>query len=161
MREACDGDEPFLYDLYASTRAEEMAAWGLEAAQQEMFLELQFSAQRRHYEMAYAEADHRVVLFDGKPAGRLLVFRSELEIILVDIALLPEHRNRGIGAALIDELLGEAERSSKPVRLHVVKENRARRLYERLGFEIIQDLGIHFKMEWRASGSRNGDLNNA
>lgn len=149
MRPVCADDEAFLYELYASTRAEEMAAWGWDAAQQEMFLRLQFTAQRQHYEMAYAQSDHKIILFDDRAAGRMLVFRSELEIVLVDIALLPEHRNTGIGAALIGDLLLEAEQAGKPVRLHVIKQNRARRLYERLGFEIIEDTGTHFKMERR------------
>jgi ribosomal protein S18 acetylase RimI-like enzyme len=50
---------------------------------------------------------------------------------------------------LIKDLLTEAERAGKPVSLHVAKDNRARRLYERLGFETLEDTGIYFKMESR------------
>jgi ribosomal protein S18 acetylase RimI-like enzyme len=82
------------------------------------------------------------------PAGRLLVLRLADEIRLADISILPEYRNAGIGRKLIEDLLVEAAVAGKPVRLHVEKSNRARRLYERLGFVEIGDTGSHFFMEW-------------
>ena len=112
---------------------------------------MQFTAQRYHYEAAYPEAEHRILLRDNRPAGRLLVFRSEGEILLVDIALLPAERGAGIGASLIQDLLDEADQAGKSVTLHVAKDNRARRLYQRLGFETTEDTGMYFKMEWRPS----------
>lgn len=148
-RPAVADDDAFLYKLYCTTRLAEMAGWGWNEAQQETFLRMQFTAQRHHYEIAYPGAAHTILLFDDQPAGRLLVFRSKLENVLVDIALLPEKRGIGIGTALILELLEEANKAGKPVRLHVERHNRARGLYERLGFEIIEDTGIYFKMEWR------------
>ena len=149
MRLSTTDDEPFLYELYASTRTEEMAAWGLDESQQKSFLELQFRARQRHYEIAFAGADHKIILCDDRPIGRILVYRSEHEIRLVDIALLPEHRERGLGASLIRGLLDEAGETGKTVTLHVEKLNRAARLYERLGFSVIGDTGGSYKMEWR------------
>lgn len=151
MRPALPDDEAFLYELYRTTRIEEMVGWGWDDAQQETFLRLQFTAQRYHYDAAYPEADHKILLRDNRPAGRLLVLRSEGEILLVDIALLPAERGAGIGASLIQNLLDEADQAGKSVTLHVAKDNRARRLYERLGFDISEDTGMYFKMEWRPS----------
>jgi len=153
LRTANSDDEAFLYELYCSTRNEEMAAWGWDASQQQAFLRLQFSAQRQHYEIAYEGADHKILLLEDRPAGRILVFRSEHEFVLVDIALLPDQRGSGIGTALILELLDEAKQAGKVVSLHVEKHNRARRLYERLGFETIEDTGVYFQMEWRPGHS--------
>lgn len=149
MRLATTDDEPFLYKLYASSRTEEMASWGLEEAQQRSFLELQFRARQRHYSIAFAFAEHKIILCDDRPIGRILVYRSEHEIRLVDIALLPEHRERGLGESLIRDLLEEADETGKTVTLHVEKLNRAARLYERLGFTVIGDTGGSYKMEWR------------
>ena len=73
----------------------------------------------------------------------------EDEIRLVDIALLAEARGRGIGAKLIANLLARATSEAKPVRLHVEKSNPALRLYQRQGFQIIEDTGAQFFMEWR------------
>jgi GNAT superfamily N-acetyltransferase len=150
LRLASPEDEPFLYELYCSTRVQEMAAWGLDEVQQKTFLELQFNARQRHYEIAFEGADHRIILCDDRPIGRMLVYRSESEIRLVDIALLPERRSGGIGASLIQALLDEAKTTAKRVTLHVDKLNRAARLYERLGFTVIGDTGGSYKMEWQA-----------
>jgi GNAT superfamily N-acetyltransferase len=154
LRLASPDDEPFLYELYCSTRAEEMAAWGLGQAQQKAFLELQFTARQRHYDIAFSGADHKIILCDDRPIGRMLVYRSEREIRLVDIALLPEHRNGGIGASLIQTLLEEARSTGKSVTLHVDKLSRAARLYERLGFSVTGDTGGSYKMEWQPDGNQ-------
>ena len=149
LRPACAVDEAFLFELYCATRSEEIATWGLESTQQEMLLRMQFNAQRQHYELAYEALEHSIILVGNRPMGRIMVFRSEREFVLVDVALLPDARSMGIGTALIADLLTEAERAGKPVSLHVAKDNRARRLYERLGFETLEDTGMYFKMESR------------
>jgi len=161
LREARAEDEPFLYELYRSTRFEEMAQWGWDPAQQDAFLRMQFAAQRRHYEAAYDGAEHTIITFDDRPIGRTIVFRSDREILLVDIALLPDRRGAGIGAALVRKLLDEAARTDRPVSLHVTKNNPARRLYERLGFEITADTGVYLRMEWRPGSASHGDVKNA
>ena len=149
LRPAQADDEPFLLDVYAGTRADELAAWGWDAAQQLAFLRMQFTVQRRAYEMQYGEASHDIILFKDKEAGRIMVNRTEQEILLVDIALLPQYRNYGIGSSLIKDLCAEAASKDLPVRLQVLKSNTAAaRLYERLGFSMTGDSGIHFEMEW-------------
>lgn len=154
LRLAHSEDEPFLYELYCDTRAEEMAAWGLDRAQQKAFLDLQFRARQRHYDIAFSGAEHKIILCDDRPIGRILVYRSEHEIRLVDIALLTEHRSKGIGASLIEALLEEARTTGKSVTLHVDKISRAARLYERLGFSVTGDTGGSFKMEWQSEANQ-------
>ncbi|MDQ3013420.1 MAG: GNAT family N-acetyltransferase [Acidobacteriota bacterium] len=149
LRAAEANDDTFLYELYASTRAEEMAAWGWNEAQQQAFLSLQFRGQQAHY-AEYPNPDHRIILNGQQPIGRMLVSRLEDEIRLVDIALLSEYRGQGIGASLIRGLLGEADQSGKWVRLHVERFNRAQQLYLRLGFQVIGNVGSHYFMEWKS-----------
>lgn len=144
--------QDFLYRLYAGTRLAEIAAFGWNAAQQEAFLRMQFNAQQRWYEMAYEGADHRMILVNGQPAGRILVLRGAKYYVLVDIALLPEYRNSGVGTQLLRELIADAERNSIPVRLQVLKTNPAYRLYERLGFVKTGEEGLYVQMEHRALG---------
>jgi ribosomal protein S18 acetylase RimI-like enzyme len=148
LRPAQAEDQAFLLDLYRSTRADEMAAWGWDQAQQQAFVALQFRAQQAHY-ADYPNTDHQIILDDQGLIGRLLLSRLEDEIRLVDIALLPEHRGQGIGRRLIEGLFAEAAGAGKAVRLHVGKDNRAVPLYTRLGFQIIGDKETHFFMEWR------------
>jgi hypothetical protein len=61
LRPAGAEDQDFLFKLYASTRAHEIAAFGWPAAQQEAFLRMQFTAQQRGYESVYPQAEHQIV----------------------------------------------------------------------------------------------------
>lgn len=141
-------DEAFLLELYASTRREEVAAWGWDEAQREAFLKMQFNAQQQHYRFQYRDADHQIILVAERQAGRLYVWRDDQRILLVDIALLPEYRGAGIGTKVIGGLLAEAEQAKRPVLLHVRKYNPARRLYERLGFVAVGETEMDFEMRW-------------
>lgn len=140
----------FLLRLYATTRADEMAMvtdWSDE--QKEQFVRMQFQAQHAWYQEHYGDAQFDLVLIDGVPGGRLYVHRREKEIRLVDISLMPELRGRGIGSALLREVMAEAEAAGKPLTIHVEKYNPAMRLYLRLGFKPIEDRGPYDLMEWK------------
>lgn len=154
LRPAQPEDEAFLFELYCSTRAEEMAAWGWDDAQQRAFLGMQFRGQQAHY-AGYPNPDHKIIVEGGRSIGRLLFSRLEAEIRLVDIALLPEYRGQGIGTRLIEGLFEEAARDGKTVRLHVERFNRAQQLYLRLGFQLIDDRQSHYFMEWKHTTGEN------
>ncbi|HEV2351313.1 MAG TPA: GNAT family N-acetyltransferase [Terriglobia bacterium] len=147
LRPVRAGDEPFLYEVFASTRTEEMALTNWTPAQQDAFLRRQFLAQHEYYAAQFPQADHHIILTDGRPMGRLLVSRNSEAIELVDISLLPQHRASGIGTRLIKALLDEGQSAGKPVRLYVFRFNRAQRLYERLGFYKIGETPTHIQME--------------
>jgi ribosomal protein S18 acetylase RimI-like enzyme len=150
LRPIREEDMEILFRLYASTRADEMATvvdWTDE--QKEAFLRMQFQAQHVWYREHYEGAQFDLLLVDGAPAGRLYVHRREAEIRLMDIALMPEYRNSGIGSSLLRELMSEAEAAGKPLTIHVEKYNPAMSLYLRLGFKPIEDRGPYDLMEWR------------
>ena len=118
-------------------------------AQKDAFLRMQFVAQDRWYREQYRQATFEVVLVGGELAGRLYVDRGEDEFRIVDIALLPERRGRGIGGALLRDLLAEADAGGKSVTIHVERVNPALRLYERLGFALAEDKGVYLFLERR------------
>ena len=141
-------DLPFLRELYASTRREELAPAGWPKEQVENFLSQQFQAQHVHYQEHYADADFDVVLSSqGEPIGRLYLIEWEKEFRIVDIALLPEHRRKGIGGAILKEIIERAFAVGKAVSIHVEQYNPAMHLYERLGFEMIDESGVYHLME--------------
>src|SRR6185437_16635571 len=104
-------------------------------------------AQDAYYREHYASAAFDVIEVDGEPAGRLYVARWDHDIRIIDIALLPEYRGRGIGTALLRELLAEAAADGKRLSIHVELNNPARRLYERLGFVQVEERGVYLLME--------------
>jgi ribosomal protein S18 acetylase RimI-like enzyme len=149
LRPVRPGDEDFLFAVYASTRTEELAVLPWSAADKTAFLRLQFAAQHRDYHERSPAAAFDVIERDGEPVGRLYVERRTDEIRVIDIALLPAHRNAGIGGALIAAVLHEAAATARPVRIHVERDNRARVLYDRFGFVAIGTSGPYVLMEWR------------
>ena len=140
LRPAAEEDRPFLQRLYASTREPELEASGLPREQWGAFVEHQFAAQSRHYE-TYEDTSYHVVLVDGEPAGRLIVARWPEDLRVVDIALLPEHRGRGIGGSLMRALIEEADERGVKTSIHVERFNPAQRLYARLGFRAVAEAG--------------------
>jgi ribosomal protein S18 acetylase RimI-like enzyme len=149
LRLAGKDDEAFLFGLYAAVRLDEVAGWGWTEAQQEAFLRMQFNGQQAGYKRAYPDASHQIILRDGAAIGRMLVAKRDGALRLVDISLLPEHRGAGTGTALVRDLQNQAESEGLPLRLQVMKANPALRLYERLGFRVIEDAGAYFQMEYR------------
>ena len=148
LRPATAADDEFLYQLYCATREEELNAAGFPPEQRELFLRMQFNAQKTHYEKFYPAAEHRIIINGDKAVGREYVNRAEDEILLVDLVLQPEFCGRGIGTNLLRKLCDESERVGKPLRLYAVKFNdRALRLYARFGFETIDDTGVYFFLE--------------
>ncbi len=88
-----------------------------------------------------------IIEVDGAPAGRFRVVRFPDRIFLGGIQIHPAYQNRGIGTRLITELIEESRSTGKPVQLDVDRTNvRARKLYERLGFERVGETGEDFKL---------------
>ncbi len=152
FRDITDDDLPFLCRLYRTTREDEMAQVPWSESEKQAFLEQQFAFQHDYYTKNFGKASFQLVLLDGEPAGRLYLDRRDDEIRLIDIALLPEHRGQGIGGGLMRDVLAEGRRSGLPVRIHVEQNNPALRLYRRLGFERVGDVGIYYLMEWDPNG---------
>lgn len=151
FRPVTDGDAGFLTALYASTREKELAAAPWTEEEKREFLHQQFDAQHRFYRQQFPEAQFDIILKEGTPIGRLYVHRTPEEIRVIDIALLPAQRGRGLGRKLMQSLLDEAALSRRPVRIHVEIFNPALRLYQRLGFRVLEDKGVYLFMEWKPS----------
>jgi len=143
------GDDAFLFDVYASTREEELALTNWDPPLRRTFLNQQFSAMRQGYRSMFPTGEFLIIERGGKPAGRMVIHRNATEIRVVDLALLPAHRNQGIGTWLLRQVCAEAAKAGQPVRLCVLKNNRARRWYEQLGFTPLGDREIYDELEWR------------
>lgn len=151
LRPAEPADEPFLRDVYASTRAGELARVDWSDEEKRAFTDMQFTAQDAYYREHYEGATYDVILVEGDRAGRLYVARWTDEIRIMDIALLPEFTGRGVGTRLLETLIDEAASARRSLSIHVEKFNPALRLYERLGFRSVEDRGPYVFMEWRAT----------
>jgi len=149
LRAVTRADADFLYQLYASTRADEMALVDWSEQQKQDFLQMQFDAQSKYYHEQYTDANFDIIELEGRPIGRLYVDQREDEISVIDIALLPQHRGCGIGGHYMREILDQASGRNCVVSIHVEHNNPAMHLYQRLGFEKIKDTGVYWLMQWR------------
>jgi ribosomal protein S18 acetylase RimI-like enzyme len=152
LRPAEPADRPFLFEVYAGTRWDELAVLPWTDEQKRAFLAGQFEAQDTYYREHYVGASYDVIEVEGRPVGRLYVARWEHEIRIMEIALLPEHRGHGVATSLLRELLEEGERSGKSVSIHVERHNPALRLYERLGFRAVGEHGVYILMRVDGGG---------
>lgn len=148
-RPATAEDDAFFRNLYQSSRGDDLRGLGWDEDRINEFLAMQYEAQREFYASDHGSASDEVVLLDSKPIGRLIVARLEDEIRCVEMALLPDYRSRGLGTVLISNLQAESIAAQKPLRLQVIRFNRALRLFERMGFARTSETGTHFQMEWK------------
>lgn len=135
LRPALAADEPFLFELRKATMTEHLARAGESTDDAEHLARLQY-----RYDAA------QVICIDGAPAGLLKAHRTENEWFVVQLQIAPTHQGRGIGERVLRTVLLAAQADALPVALKVLKGNPARRLYERLGFEIVGEDEIQFHM---------------
>jgi ribosomal protein S18 acetylase RimI-like enzyme len=150
LRPEQPGDGPFLFEVYASTRVAELALTNWEEPARRAFLDMQFAAMRRGYAGMYPSGEFLIIDLGQRAIGRMVLNRTMEELRVVDLALLPADRNAGIGTFLMRQVCAEAAQAGNPVRLCVLKNSRAVRWYERLGFAKTEEPGFYHQMEWRA-----------
>jgi GNAT superfamily N-acetyltransferase len=154
LRWACREDAAFLRELFETARpdAAVLAAWP-EGARRP-FLDQQFQFQCVHYARVYPAADQLVIAHADERIGRLTLDRAPNGWCLVDIALLPAWRGRGVGTLLLQRIQSAAVRAAVPhLCLSVDVRNPARRLYARLGFIATEDEDgmANIEMAYRAA----------
>jgi ribosomal protein S18 acetylase RimI-like enzyme len=145
-------DESFLFALYSSTRADEMAIVPWSNEQKHAFVQSQFQAQQNHYLSEYPNGKFQTINLDNQKIGRLYVCELENKIHIIDLTLLPEFRGQGIGTQILTDILQTAE---KPVQIYLESFNQSLNLFTRLGFQIVSDAGIYRLWECRIAENKN------
>jgi len=150
LRDATAQDETFLREVYASTRANEMALVPWTEEQKAAFLSFQFDAQDSYYRSQYPTAKFQVICNDEEPIGRLYLAREDEQIRILDVTILPDHRAQGLGSTLIDELRGEAVAANKSLTIWIEADNPSQSLFRRKGFSMVQEEGFNQLLEFRS-----------
>ena len=143
LRDARPADTEFEQFLYASTR-DDLRPLGHEVF--EGLVGMQFRAQSMALRLDHPSAKRQIVVVDRSPVGRLVVDLSGTHVELLDLAVLPEFRNHGIGTGVLRGVCAQADRLNHAVRLLVEKQNRSVRLFERLGFVVRGEEGMYLAM---------------
>ena len=128
LRPAAGSDRAFLFDLFACTMQPVIErTWGWDE-----------KWQRANFARRFEGYDVSVIEIDARPIGGLFLEHRPQDIYIHEIQILPEYQGRGIGTAVLRGVIERASSRGVAVALSVVPANpRARRLYERLGFEVV------------------------
>jgi ribosomal protein S18 acetylase RimI-like enzyme len=105
--------------------------------------------QKQVVEMALAQEGAFIIVQDELDAGWMQVIESPDGLYLGQIYVAPPFQNRGIGTTILWELIDKVRECSKILTLDVMKNNRSRLLYERLGFQVVGQSDYKLKMQWR------------
>ncbi len=143
-RPATEDDHEFLFAVFRAALVPSDPLAALPESESVALLRTRFDAREEQHRKDYPLADFDVLTVDGEPAGNLYVDRGDDEFVVIDISLLPEFRNRGIGTTVIGHLVEEAGRLVLPVRARVQHDSPTSRFWRRLGFEQVGDDGAYY-----------------
>jgi GNAT superfamily N-acetyltransferase len=146
-------DEPFLRDLYATSRAEELSPAPWTDEQRRTFCDAQFDLQDAHYRREFPGASFDLIECAGRSAGRLLVALGPEVCVILDMAMLPSSCGQEVSALLLCWLQGRAAARGVPVSSLVEPADPAYRLYERLGFAPGAETGLRRELVWQAQAT--------
>jgi ribosomal protein S18 acetylase RimI-like enzyme len=149
------GEDPKIA-LRPTTHHDVEFAWhlyrGLMKPLTEELLEWDDALQRRFIERDLASGDASIITIEGQAAGWIQVRETEHRISILQLYLLPKFQSRRAGTSIIHELIARARQTDRHLVLEVMKNNRARRLYERLGFVVTGQSAHKLNMAWRGEG---------
>lgn len=138
---ATDDDKAYVLTLRKLTMTEHLESSGL------------FLDDKEHLRRINLNYEHQHLIYKPTEKGPILVGATQFannddHVKLVQIQVHPDFQNQGIGADVITALKEKAQQSHKPLRLTVLKTNRAKGLYEKLGFQQYGEDDLEYWMEW-------------
>ena len=147
-------DQDFRFRLFCASRPPEWYRVELDPVLRDQVMRHQFQAQTLTYQARFPGARFDIVELDDAPVGRVVVNRPGTMVHLVDDAIVPELRGKGLGTAILRALMDEAAAAGLPVRLKVADANDpALQLYLGLGFRQIDEAPAYLELEWRAQAA--------
>lgn len=143
-----DSDDFFLFDLFLKNKKLELGWQDADPVLIEPILHIQWNARNQHYTQHYPLAKCYIFSLHDNSVGQLTVQHEQHCIHIIDISILPDYHNQGIGTLIIQDLQNIATQSNLSITLNVSTSNSAYFLYKKLGFFDIQQDEIEIKMKW-------------
>jgi len=128
FKKATEEDIEFLLWLRKETMVEHYLKAGKEVNEESLLSRI-----NHHFEHA------KIILLNDQKIGLLKVAEQDNEIEIFQIQIAPNYQNKGLGREIIKSILEEASSKKIPVKLSVLKVNKAQTLYKNLGFEIYNE----------------------
>ena len=136
FRPALDSDIDSLYALHVATMREYVdQTWGWDDAVQEAM-----------FRKNYVPAEIQIITLNGKDIGMISLEERKEDVFLRVIEIHPSYQRQNLGTTIIQKIMNDAIHKMKPIRLRVLRVNPAKRLYDRLGFLVIEETKTHYIM---------------
>lgn len=151
FREIEPEDAAFCLELFLASREREFAPLPEDIRSQ--LAMHQYEIYRAGLRSSYPNAEQCMVSIssDGtanQPAGFIFIADFADHLRIIDLAVHPRFRNRGIGSLVLQTLMQRCGRSGKIMRGAVTPYNPARRLYARLGISELSSEHGYIQLEW-------------
>jgi ribosomal protein S18 acetylase RimI-like enzyme len=137
FRKAQQIDIEYLLRLRKNTMNEHLINSG-------MTTNLENHTKRVKYQLDNAE----IILLNDNKIGLFKVSECESNIEIIQIQIEPNYQNHGIGEQIIKLKIEDAISKNKHLKLSVLKSNKAKNLYDRLGFRIIEEKDFSYIMQY-------------
>lgn len=135
-----------------ATESDREFLWGVTVQAFRDVVEKQFGdwdeeSVRRSFARKWALGSYEVVETGRERIGGMLMTVEEDHLRLHEIMILPSHQGKGFGEFLVRGAIERARELGLPLRIRLLRENRARALYERCGLRVIRETGVRTWME--------------
>lgn len=154
LRPAEAADAVFLFEIFVASRERELGP--VPPEMRDTLARMQYRVHRNGLTAEFPDAEELIVLGARQSpeeapdrVGMIILAQRPEELWVVDMALYPDHRNQGLGAALLTSLMEKCRRSGRVLKGSVTPYNPARRLYARLGLTELDSGKGYISLEWR------------
>jgi RimJ/RimL family protein N-acetyltransferase len=150
LRPETPQDEAFLFALFRDTALPELALMPVDDATKEALVRMQFASQSQTYRAQFPAARFDIVEQHGTSIGRIVVDDGEPAGCIVDFALVPGSRSKGLGTAILAAVMQHFVRLRRPARCKVLMSNApSLRMCQRVGFQQIEVIPPFLQLEWQ------------
>ena len=136
----------FLFSLFEKTFGMPLLSAGLPEALAEQLVRQQFDVKEAAYRNDFPEAQHCIIEIEGDAVGQLRMFRGERDARIVDISILPDWQRKGLGSAVLKDMLRAAQHEHRALKLSVERNSAALHLYRKLGFQTVHEDELYCEM---------------
>lgn len=104
--------------------------------------------QDQYFAKSWNPETFEIIESEKDSAGYCSIERAPDYIFAHELVIKPEFQGKGIGSQLLKEIIAEANTRNVPIKLQVLKENKAQDLYKKFGFTQTGETDTHVLMEF-------------
>lgn len=94
-------------------------------------------------------SDYKIIVLDNTDIGFLQLEEFNNNLNITEIHIISEYRGKGIGSQVINDIIMDEKNNNKTISIACfILNQKAKNLYERLGFKIMNETETHYLMQY-------------